>query len=437
MSKKGNHTPQYSYNIPLQVRALSLVYNIFLWLYLLAIWVVSFFDKKAVKWVEGRRGLLLILQSTVISAERKGKKLVWMHCASAGEFEMGRPVLELLKKRHEKTELLVTFFSPSGFELRKNDPLVDWVFYLPLDGRQRAKVFLDAVRPDLVIFVQYEFWFHYLKELKFREIPTFLVSAHFRREQPFFKWYGALHRFMLSCFTKILVKDEASKSLLAGIGLDICVVIGNTRIDRVLDISNHAKPLPLVEKFCRNNKVLICGSTWPEDEELIIPLTTQLDFADWLFIIAPHEISPKRINELSNRLVPKAILYSELAENEESVLSQRILLIDNIGLLATIYQYGSAAYVGGGFGKGIHSILEPAAYGLPLFFGPNHDRFPEASELIISGAATVVNKIDLLQFELSKLNDETLHKMVSEKVTAFMNRNKGASEKAVEEMDVK
>lgn len=361
-----------------------LFYNLFLLAFKAGIRIAALFHPKARKWVKGRHQIFERLEAAITP----GEQVIWMHCASLGEFEQGRPLLEALRKQYPSCRLLLTFFSPSGYEIRKNYPGADWVFYLPMDGPRNARRFLEIVQPSLVIFVKYEFWFYYLKKVKYRNIPLILVSALFWEKMSFFKWYGAMQRKMLSRFDQLFVQDANSQQLLQNIGLaPITTISGDTRFDRVSAIAGQAAAVPVAEQFVAGRPALIAGSTWPEDEELLQQVSQQLSAANLCFVIAPHDIGENRIAAIE-KLFPQSIRYSEaVKKNGQPIPDVPVLIIDNIGLLSSIYRYGMACYIGGGFGKGIHNTLEAAVYGKPLLFGPVFHKFKEAKDLIATGAA--------------------------------------------------
>lgn len=360
-----------------------LFYSLFLLAFKAGIRIAALFHPKARKWVQGRHKIFERLEAAITP----GQQVVWMHCASLGEFEQGRPLLEALRTQYPSCKLLLTFFSPSGYEIRKNYPGADWVFYLPMDGPHNARRFLEIVQPSLVIFVKYEFWFYYLKKVKYRNIPLILVSALFWEKMSFFKWYGAMQRKMLSRFDQLFVQDVNSQKLLQNIGLGpITTISGDTRFDRVSAIARQAASVPVVEQFTAHRPALIAGSTWPEDEILLHQVWQQMDNADLRLVIAPHDISENRINAIE-KLFPQSIRYSATLKNGLPASDVPVLIIDNIGLLSSIYRYGMACYIGGGFGKGIHNTLEAAVYGKPLLFGPVFHKFKEAKDLIAAGAA--------------------------------------------------
>ena len=317
-----------------------------------------------------------------------------MHCASLGEFEQGRPVLEKLKIQNATCKILITFFSPSGYEVSKQYDGADYIFYLPMDSQSNAKAFFDIVNPKLILFVKYEFWYYYLAEAGKRNIPLILISGVFRKDQPFFKWYGDLHRKMLSSFQHIFVQNKKSAELLQSLGFANNVThVGDTRFDRVIAIAENSQPIPLVEVFIKDHAVIVAGSTWTEDDE-------ELDhFAntnpDIKFIIAPHDVGKERIDECK-KLYKNSILFSEV-NNRDFATGKNVLIIDNIGMLSRLYKYATICYVGGAFGDdGVHNVLEAAVYGKPVVFGPEYEKFIEAEELIETGGGySIENALEL------------------------------------------
>jgi 3-deoxy-D-manno-octulosonic-acid transferase len=435
-------------------------YTIFLMLFKAGVRIASIFNIKARKWVEGRKGIWVRLGSeirgqsgrtlerspegVVERSENELSRIIWMHCASLGEFEQGRPILERIKAEHSGNKVLLTFFSPSGFEIRKDYKDADWVFYLPMDGPENAKRFLQIVNPSLVIFVKYEFWYYYLKSIKQNNIPLLLVSALFRENSGFFKWYGVLQRKMLSFFTHLFVQNESSKKLLDSIGLaNNCTVTGDTRFDRVIEIAENGKAIEEIEKFIGNSKSIIAGSTWPEDEEILKQTADAINDSTLKVIIAPHEINKEHISHLL-KLFPGSILFSELKDSKPKPptgnlltgreggepVTSNILIIDNIGILSLLYKYAYITYIGGGFGKGIHNTLEAAVYGKPVLFGPAYQKFNEAVELIQAGGAFSISNtqdcITIIQ-KLSQSEKEYLKSCNSAK--EYVYTNKGATEK--------
>lgn len=354
-------------------------------------------------------------------------KIIWFHCSSLGEFEQGRPVIENLRKQIPNSKFLLTFFSPSGYEIRKDYKGVDWVFYLPLDSKRNAQQFFEIVNPSLVIFVKYDYWYYYLTECKKRDIPLLMVSGVFRKDQPFFKWYGNLHHSMLNCFTHFFVQDKESLQLLYSININNVTVAGDTRFDRVSEIAENFTPIEKIEKFCIGSPVLVAGSTWPEDEKLIKDATA--NFPDLKIIIAPHEIHKEHIDQLKSVLTD-AVLYSQFVAHSSPPTTSNCLILDNIGMLSKLYHYATITYVGGGFNKGIHNTLEPAVYGKPVLFGPNYKKFKEAIGLIETGGGVCVNSNTELTSQLKKLlTNKDILESSSKNSFEFVKQNKGATEK--------
>lgn len=383
------------------------IYSLLIVCYGLSIRIASVFNKKAALWIKGRQQYWSTLDR-IVSAPPfilPGRKLAWFHCASLGEFEQGRPIIEAFKQQHQEYLILITFYSPSGYEVRKGYSGADLILYLPLDTRSNVKRFVDTIKPDIVFYIKYEFWFNFLNYLQSKKIPVILVSAVFRPDQHFFKGYAEWPRKILQGFSAIFVQKEDSRELLQFIGIKNVVVSGDTRFDRVAAVAANPKPIEIARAFSFNHKVLVAGSTWPADEDLIFKLIYQ-NKHKLRFLIAPHEINPEHINALMQRAGKSAILFSKATAEEAK--TAEILIIDSIGMLSQLYQYGTIAYIGGGFGVGIHNILEAAAFGLPVFMGPNSHKFNEAKELIELGGAFEVTKPDELIKKANKLlNDKT------------------------------
>lgn len=364
--------------------------------------------------------------------QRGDGKVIWMHCASLGEFEQGRPVLEALHSQYPEVKLVLSFFSPSGFEMRKNFPLAAGVFYLPADSPANARDFLDLLRPDAVIFVKYEFWYYILRETHARKIPAYLISAIFRPDQIFFKPWGSLFREMLSFFDVLFVQNETSCLLIESIGLSSAVVSGDTRIDRVLALSRERKEWPLIEAFSRDSRLLIAGSTWAPDEQILIQWLGHPSSEGWKCMIAPHEIREGHIQSLMRKLDEPVVRFTE---GDPALASgARIMILDTIGVLGQTYRQATAAFIGGGFGKGIHNILEPMASGAPVLFGPRHQKFREAELLIEAGAAWSVTDAAAFIERMEALSDDTFRKEASVKGLAVLNKNRGATEKIVQKI---
>ncbi len=402
------------------------LYRLGIWIYGQLISIAALFKPKAQLWKTGRQHLFVELAKAF---PRDSKKCIWVHCASLGEFEQGRPIIEQLRQKYPAHKILLTFFSPSGYEIQKNCKLVDAVFYLPLDTKKNAKQFLDIINPQLAIFVKYEFWHFFLIELKTRKIPTVLVSAIFRKDQIFFKPYGSLFRKMLASFSMIFVQNENSIQLLKSIDIFNVQLAGDNRIDRVLQIAQSNKTIPQIELFKNNKNLFILGSTWPADESIFKTLIHDKKYLNWKFIIAPHDISLSRIESICKNMSVDFEILSTF--NSEKALAAKVLIIDSIGLLSIAYQYGKIAYIGGGFGSGIHNTLEPAAHGLPVLFGPNHKKFEEARILIANqGGFVIQNKSELKQI-FEKLLMEDFRKKASDAAYKFIQKNKGATEKTI------
>ena len=403
-------------------------------MYSIAIRIASIWNPKAKKWLQGRKGLFASIDCEFRIPD---SKLLWMHCASLGEFEQGRPLLEAIRNKNPGLKILLTFFSPSGYEATKDYKGVDHIFYLPMDSPSNAARFIDAIKPSLVLWVKYEYWFYYLDELKRRSIPLILVSGIFRKNQPFFRWYGGIWKKMLHCFTHFFVQNEASKTLLESINVNQGITInGDTRFDRVIEIANNFQPIPLIDEFCANAKVIVAGSTWEEDEvELLhyVKMNPQIKF-----ILAPHEIHAENLASVKKEF-PNSIFYSELEKSStfNLILSgaegqpSNILIIDNIGMLSRLYKYATIAYVGGGFGTdGVHNVLEAAVYGKPVVFGPEYEKYEEAIGLLEAGGGeSISDPLGLEKLMNDLLDNETIRMQKGTAAKDFVYSNAGASEK--------
>ena len=431
----------------------KLLYNLFLILYSVGIRIASAWNPKAKKWVQGRRNIFDTINAQLPTANCQ---LIWMHCASLGEFEQGRPLLEEFKIKNSEQKIVLTFFSPSGYEVMKDYKGADYVFYLPMDSPVNAKKFLDAVKPSLVLWVKYEYWFYYLTEIKQRNIPTILISGIFRQNQPFFKWYGEIWRKMLETFTHFFVQNAGSKSLLNTLGFkDNVAINGDTRFDRVLEIANNFIAVSGMDEFCGDSLVIVAGSTWEEDEiELLHFVKVHPEIK---FIIAPHEIDETNLKDVKDEF-PNSIFYSALVtensteksdsktknnqhpNNEQQKTSNElpstpnVLIIDNIGMLSRLYKYATVTYVGGGFGAdGVHNVLEAAVYGKPVIFGPVYQKFDEAVGLVNAGAGISVDGPVSLELALNVLlNNEAERKRRGEAAKHFVYKNAGASKKIIQ-----
>ena len=415
-------------------------YNLSIYIYLLGVAIYSRFNEKVRKMWRGEREAFRILREKVDPEA----KYVWFHAASLGEFEQGRPLMEQLRKEHPEYKILLTFFSPSGYEVRKNYQGADIITYLPLDTITNARRFLRTVRPVMAFFIKYEFWYNYLHILKHRHVPVYSVSSIFREDQIFFKWYGRQYGRVLHCFTHFFVQNEKSKELLDKIGIKAVTVVGDTRFDRVLQIKEAAKQLPIVEEFLgvRNEeaksvespKVFVAGSSWPPDEEIFIKYFNA--HPEWKLIIAPHVIGEDHLQQIEKLLEGRKVVRYTTAEKSltshpSSFTSSDVLIIDCFGLLSSIYHYGDVAYVGGGFGVGIHNLLEAAVWEVPVFFGPNNQKFQEAQGLKQSGGFEISNYEDFArQMDRFAANAEEL-KAQGQKAGRFVESLSGATAKVM------
>lgn len=407
---------------------MRLLYRLFVWLYPKAAWLLSFFNPKARLWVTGRKNQFRKLHARF---HKNDRPVVWMHCSSLGEFEQGKPVLEAIRERYPQHFILLTFFSPSGYEVRKEDPIADHICYLPMDRPYTAQRFLNIVQPELVLFVKYEFWFYYLNEIKERNISLLLVSGIFRSNQPFFAWYGRFHQKMLACFTHLFVQNEASLLLLAKIDADNHASIsGDTRFDRVIQIASAFEPLALIKKFCGTAPVIVAGSTWTEDDEALDHFAKNNH--NIRFIIAPHDIDEERLRECEN-LYTHTIRYSVLKEKEQIPDDVNVLIIDNMGMLSKLYHYATITYIGGGFGDdGIHNALEAAVFYKPVVFGPVFDKYVEAIELVDrEGAFSIDDALELEEQLYLLLNNPELLAKSGKAAGDFVREQAGACEKII------
>ncbi len=399
------------------------LYNISIKLYQLIISFASLFNPKAKKMIEGRKMLLHRIKNEI-----EAGYIIWFHIASVGEFEQARPIIEKIKKEYPFKKILITFYSPSGYELRKNYPLADYIYYLPFDTTKNAKDFLEIVKPEMVFFVKYEFWFNYIYQIYYRQIPLFLISGIFRPSQHFFKAYGSWFAKHLQMFNHIFVQDFRSAELLKSIGVNNYTISGDTRFDRVFN--NTLNPLPFedISSFANNKKTLLAGSSWPADEKLI---------AEYFYsssekikiIIAPHEIEESHLQNIESRFSKAKIKRWSKLNTDDNLQELEILIIDSVGKLMHLYQYADVAYIGGGFGVGIHNILEAACFGKPILFGPNYQKFKEARDLIKIKAAFSINDATLLKTELDKLLfDKNYYNNASEVCKKYVKSNIGATD---------
>ena len=388
---------------------MGILYNIGVGCYTLGISLAACCNHKARLWRDGRKALLSRIEERMAGIT---DRVVWIHAASLGEFEQGRPIIERIKREMPDTVVVVTFFSPSGYEIRKNYPLADFVFYLPADSPHNVTRFLDAIHPDIAIFIKYEFWLNYLNELHRRSIPTYLISAIFRPSQIHFRPWGVMWRRALRCYSSIFVQDKASEQLLQGVGYRRAIVAGDTRFDRVAEIAQNAKRIPIIELFRGTTPLFVAGSTWGKDEELLTELINA--HPDTRFIIAPHEMDESRMQRLEATIQGGVARYTRSMEGSD-FSGVQVLILDTIGLLSSAYSYARWAYIGGGFGTGIHNTLEAATFGLPIAFGPNYHKFREARDMVELGAATsITSAAELMDwFATIKEEGEALQKASS------------------------
>ncbi len=405
---------------------MKLLYNIFIQIYSVAAYLLSFTNHKAKLWLDGRKNIFEDLQGAF---KNNDSEVIWMHCASLGEFEQGRPIIEKLRAKGAEYKILITFFSPSGYEIQKNYGGADWVFYLPVDTKKNADLFYKIVKPSLVIFVKYEFWYHYIAKAKNQNIPLLLVSGIFRKSQLFFKWYGSLYKEMLQCFTYLFLQNQASVDLLKSIQISgNAAVSGDTRFDRVVEIASQAKSLTAIETFIGNAQVVVAGSTWTEDDEELDHYA--ITHPEIKFIVAPHNIEKKRLDECLS-LYKNAVLYSNIAKAKSNT---NVVVIDNIGMLSTLYKYASICFIGGGFGgDGVHNVLEAAVYSRPVIFGFEYDKYIEAVELIdADGAISVENALELEKILSQLLKDPSMMGHMGNNAGKYVKMNSGATDKIVE-----
>lgn len=415
-----------------------MIYNIVIYFVLWGIAIASLFNEKVRKMWRGEREAFKILKQKV----DPNAKYIWFHAASLGEFEQGRPLMERIRKDYPQYKILLTFYSPSGYEVRKNYEGADIICYMPVDTRLNAIRFLRLVRPVMAFFIKYEFWSNFLHILKHRNIPTYSVSSIFREDQVFFKWYGRSYAGVLKCFTRFFVQNEESRRLLEGIGITAVDVVGDTRFDRVLQIKEAAKQLPICEAFRtgvassqsadvphHDFKVFVAGSSWPPDENIFIPFFNE--HKDWRLLIAPHVIAEEHLKLILSLIKGKKVVRYTQTTPEEAAEAD-VLIIDCFGLLSSMYNYGDVAYIGGGFGVGIHNTLEAAVWNMPVIFGPNNKKFQEAQGLLKSGGGFEINTYEDFSGLMSSLmNDETFLKQAGDKAGAFVAHLAGATDKVL------
>ncbi|QSB26671.1 3-deoxy-D-manno-octulosonic acid transferase [Flavobacterium sp. CLA17] len=399
------------------------LYNLAVYLAAFFLKIIALFSPKIKLFINGRKDVFTILEERIKPTD----KTIWFHAASLGEYEQGLPVIEKIKEKYPLHKIIVTFFSPSGYEVRKNNTVADVTLYLPLDTKSNAKRFLKLAHPELAFFIKYEFWLNYLGELKKNETPTFLISGIFRESQMFFKWYGGFYRKALKTFTYFFVQNESSKQKIEAIGFHNVIVSGDTRFDRVNAILERDNTLDFIENFKNNQTTIVIGSSWPKDEAVLAEYINHAP-ENVKFIIAPHNIKGDQIASLKSQITKSSILFSEKGNADLS--DYNVFIIDTVGLLTKIYSYGTIAYVGGGFGNpGIHNILEPATFGIPIIIGPNYSHFAEATELVKLGGCIVINNKEELKQNLDRLlSDEKFFKEKSQICKSFIQNNTGATD---------
>lgn len=407
------------------------IYNFLVRLYGFIIRLSSIRNVKAKQWVDGRKDWETQLKQKLSALD--SKKRIWVHCASYGEFEQGRPLIEAIKQKHPEFKVILTFFSPSGYEAFHDWKGADVICYLPLDTPSNAKQFVKLISPQAALFIKYEFWVNLLLELKKQNIPNFLVSAVFKPHHPFFKWYGGVFRNSLKSFTELFIQDEASAKLLERIGIQNYEICGDTRFDRVSDIKNQFKPIPYFEEFCRDKKIIIAGSSWPKDEEFLIEAFTKLSVPNVKLIFAPHNIDQKSIQNLEQQLSKNNLPYS-MYSKQMFEPEKQILIVDAMGLLSKLYHYADVAYIGGGFNSGIHNCLEPAVYFKPIVFygGDDFHKYNEAVDLLKMGAAkNISSEIELQKALEFFLSDEKTTSEISNKLDVYFQKNSGTTERVL------
>lgn len=399
------------------------IYNCIVQIAGLLLKIVALFSPKIALFVKGRKHVFKTLEEKI----QPNDKTIWFHAASLGEYEQGLPVIEKVKEKFPSHKIIVTFFSPSGYEVRKNNTVADCTVYLPLDTQKNAQKFIELANPELVFFIKYEYWPNYLNELKKRDIKTYLISGILRENQAFFKWYGGFYRKALNAFDFFFVQNESSKQLLQSLGHQNVLVSGDTRFDRVSTILEKDNTLDFIAEFKNNKTTIVIGSSWPKDEEIIAQYINESTNENVKFIIAPHNIKAEQIAKLREQITKPTVLFSE--KENQSLSGQRVFIIDTIGILTKIYSYADIAYVGGGFGNpGVHNILEPATFGIPIVIGPNYSHFAEATQLVkAKGCISIKNKSELSLLFNELLNNTRIRKEKGEICRTFIQNNKGAT----------
>lgn len=399
------------------------LYDLILWFMGLGARLLALKSEKARAWLDGQRGLMDKIKSEI----KPGTRYVWFHFASLGEFEQGRSVIEELKAKQKDQPVIITFFSPSGYLVRRNYAFADHVFYLPSDTASNAQELVVLFNPRMVVFTKYEYWYHYFKELHAANVPLYVISAIFRENQIFFKIYGGLHRQMLGFVTHFFVQNQQSKQLLNSLGITAVSVSGDTRFDRVAQTANNPRSFETIKAFCDDSFVVVAGSTWSDDEKLLEEVMG--NYSDWKWIIAPHEVSQEHIEGLVHLLRNYSVVrYSTLENRPETSAKGSVLIIDNVGMLSSLYQYGKIAYIGGGFGSGIHNTLEAAAFGAPILFGPNYTKFQEAKDMIALGAGFSIKDATELKVLLDKFKSPVYLKNSGEIAARYVNSHTGATD---------
>ncbi len=405
-----------------------LLYRAGIALYATGIRIAAVFLEKARLFVAGRKHIYALMQRDLAEDLRRR---IWVHCASLGEFEQARPVIEALRKRYSDRCIVLTFFSPSGYEVQKEYKQADFVYYLPLDSAGNARHFLDVLQPEIALFVKYEFWYHYLTELNRRQIPVLLFSALFRERQPFFKWYGGLFRRMLACYEQIFVQDETSRRLLEQLGVGQVQIAGDTRFDRSWQVARMDKHFPTLETFKTRHKLIVAGSTWKDDELLLRALLAELP-EQYRLLIAPHEVSESHVREIMALFPGKACLWNADAQ---TLQDKRVAIVAEVGFLSFLYRYADIVWIGGGFTRtGIHNIIEPAVYGKPVFFGPEYSRYREAVDMLEAGAVVSTNDTKHL---LSIWQDENALQVLGNSALSYVQEQLGATERILRYLELK
>lgn len=405
------------------------MYNIIFYIYEFGIFIASFFSSKVKKMWKGERASFSLIKERM----QPGADYAWFHAASLGEFEQGRPIMKEFRRIYPEKKILLTFFSPSGYEVRKDYEVADIVAYLPIDTPTNARRFLRTIRPSVAFFIKYEFWYNYLHILRHRNVPVYSVSSIFRPEQIFFKWYGKQYRNVLNCFTHFFVQNEESKRLLHSVGIDNVDITGDTRFDRVMHIAKQSKEIKIVETFADNHKVFVAGSSWLPDEKIFIPYFE--DKHDWKLVIAPHVIDESHLQQIIALLPNKIVVrYTQVSEDDaESLRKADVLIIDCFGLLSSIYKYGDVAYIGGGFGVSIHNLPEAAVWNIPVIFGPNNRKFKEAQELKQCGGGIEIIDANSFCAVMDKfIKEPEALKKAADAAGEYVRSHSGATEKLLQ-----